>query len=65
MLGYETTLACELLRGVPGARGSISEHVVLLALMLVGDPRHRRCDPRHWEQSRTRSSLHRLGLLCL
>ena len=51
VLSYETTLACELTRGVPGARGPISERIVLLALTLASDPRHWRCDQRHWEQS--------------
>lgn len=51
-LHYETTLACEPPpRGVPGACGSISEHIVLLVLTLVGNPRHRRCDRQHREQS--------------
>lgn len=51
-LHYETTLACEPSpRGVPGACGSISEHIVLLVLTLVGNPRHRRCDRQHREQS--------------
>lgn len=44
VLHYETAPGFEITWGTPSAHGSISEHIALLALTLVGEPRHQCCD---------------------